>query len=93
LPATKFIFAAIMDYINSFENYLETKNIDPQLFANRDPENFADLKSFFDQTGSTSFSQQKLFLVNPLRRLYPLKREEGPKSARIKKSFNPKIPK
>jgi hypothetical protein len=56
-----------------FEQYLEQKNIDSEKFLWSDPEHFQELKVVFNQTHPESFTAQKKFLINKLRRKYQLK--------------------
>jgi hypothetical protein len=56
-----------------FEKYLEQKNIDSEKFLWENPEQFQELKVIFNQINSESFTAQKKFLINPLRRKYQLK--------------------
>jgi hypothetical protein len=56
-----------------FEKYLEQKNIDSEKFLWENPEQFQELKVLFNQMNHESFTAQKKFLINPLRRKYPLK--------------------
>jgi hypothetical protein len=56
-----------------FEQYLEQKNIDSEKFLWENPENFQELKTIFNQISPESFTAQKKFLINKLRRKYQLK--------------------
>ncbi|PWK29349.1 hypothetical protein LV89_00189 [Arcicella aurantiaca] len=56
-----------------FEQYLEQKNIDSEKFLWENPENFQELKIIFNQVSPESFTAQKKFLINKLRRKYQLK--------------------
>ena len=56
-----------------FEKYLEEKNIDPEKFLWENPEQFQELKVIFNQMNPESFTAQKKFLINPIRRKYQLK--------------------
>jgi hypothetical protein len=56
-----------------FEKYLEEKNIDSEKFLWGNPEQFQELKVIFNQMNPESFTAQKKFLLNPLRRKYQLK--------------------
>ncbi len=55
-----------------FTEYLGSKNIDPKKFLGADPEMYQELKKLFDQVHPNSFTAQKLFLINAIRRKYPL---------------------
>ena len=70
-----------------FHTYLAGKKIDEAAFKKAEPDQYHQLKSVFDQVHPDSFTAQKLFLINPIRRKYPLKVEEvaqpvKPKAAR-----------
>lgn len=56
----------------TFSKYLEEKNIDEQQFAAREPERYAEWKNLFEQMHPESFTAMKKFLINPIRRRYPL---------------------
>jgi len=56
-----------------FEQYLEQKNIDYERFLWENPELFQKFKVIFNQMSPESFTAQKKFLINPLRRKYQLK--------------------
>lgn len=56
-----------------FEQYLEEKNIDSEKFLWDSPTYFQELKTIFNQVSPNSFTLQKKFLINKLRRKYQLK--------------------
>jgi hypothetical protein len=56
-----------------FEQYLEEKNIDSEKFLWDAPAHFQELKTLFNQVSPNSFTLQKKFLINKLRRKYQLK--------------------
>ncbi len=56
----------------SFITFLEKANIDPVKFRSSDPVLFAQWASEFEQLSPASFGQHKLFLLNKIRRKYPL---------------------
>ena len=56
--------------MNDFEEYCITKKIDPARFQSDDAVLWNSLKSLFDQVHPKSFTQQKLFIINNLRRTY-----------------------
>ncbi len=83
-----------------FLEYLRLKKIDPISFEKMEKTHFAQLQLLFDQVDPDSFTQQKLFLINPLRRKYPWKGEEEAIKAKPKplrpnpdsyRDANPKI--
>ena len=67
-----------------FDEYLTGKKIDPAKFKHADPAQYAEFQKIFDQVHPESFTQQKLFLINQIRRAY--KPEE---QAAVKKAANP----
>ena len=60
----------------TFAAYLKTKKIDLKSFFSSDKELFESWKKEFDQMHPNSFTQQKLFMINNIRRQYPLTEEE-----------------
>ena len=56
----------------TFEAYLISKKIDPQKFENLDSTLFNTLRQYFEQVSPNSFTQQKLFHINDIRRKYTL---------------------
>lgn len=81
----------VMENNIDFRDYLVSKKIDPNEFKAAEPELFEKLATIFDQMHPDSFTAQKLFLINPIRRKYLLKgqAEEAPSKPKIK--FKPKI--
>lgn len=57
----------------NFEEYLIGKKIDGQAFSAAEPAMFDVWKKEFEQMHVNSFTVQKLNLINPVRRKYPLK--------------------
>lgn len=82
---------AVMDNDINFTTYLASKNIDSAQFKSAEPELYEKLASLFEQMHPDSFTAQKLFLINPIRRKYlqAEKVEESPLKAKPK--FKPKI--
>jgi hypothetical protein len=56
-----------------FEDYLTSKKIDSGLFRERQPDVWLSWKKEFEQLNLNSFTAQKLYLLNPVRRKYLLK--------------------
>lgn len=56
-----------------FEMYLKSKKIDSDLFNQAEPQLWASWKKDYDEMHPNSFTVQKLNLINPVRRKYPLK--------------------
>ena len=80
-----------------FADYLRSKKIDPEIFKEQALDQYTEWKTMFDQVHPNSFTQQKLFLVNQVRRKYHLKetpkqqKSDAPKAARPKiKPLTPK---
>ena len=59
----------------NFEDYLISKKIDAAAFLSAEPQIWKVWKSEFEQVHPNSFTTQKLYLINPIRRKYPLKQE------------------
>lgn len=57
----------------NFEEYLISKKIDGLAFSAAEPALFDVWKKEFEQMHVNSFTVQKLNLINPVRRKYPLK--------------------
>lgn len=51
-----------------FDEYLKGKKIDPAKFKANSPERFKEWETIFSQVHPESFTQQKLFLINKIRR-------------------------
>ncbi|HLT71408.1 MAG TPA: hypothetical protein VKZ75_02090 [Cyclobacteriaceae bacterium] len=62
----------------TFEEYLIGKKIDSQRFREQEPEVWIAWEQDFKQQHPASFSAQKLYLINPLRRKYHLKPVSAP---------------
>lgn len=56
----------------TFEAYLINKKIDSDSLKKEEPELWKGLEEIFLQMHPNSFTAQKLYLINPLRRKYPL---------------------
>ncbi|MBT34226.1 MAG: hypothetical protein CMO01_31565 [Thalassobius sp.] len=77
--------------MSEFEEYLTGKKIDSDLFKKSEPDRWEEFNTLFFQVSPKSFTMQKLFLINQIRRKYLLepKEETAPKS--VKKKFKPVI--
>jgi hypothetical protein len=53
-----------------FEDFLKQKKIDPRTFREGDPGLWNDFKIIYDQVHPDSFTAQKLFQINRIRRRY-----------------------
>jgi len=60
----------------TFETYLAAKKIDPVKFKQEDSDKYQALELVFDQMHPDSFTAQKLFLINPIRKKFHLESEE-----------------
>uniref|UniRef100_UPI0040474532 hypothetical protein n=1 Tax=Roseivirga sp. TaxID=1964215 RepID=UPI0040474532 len=75
--------------IKDFDTFLTEKKIDAHAFKNADFAQWEKLKILYDQVSPNSFTAQKLFLINPIRRKFLLK-EEAVKSEAVVQS-RPKV--
>lgn len=57
----------------TFEEYLVSKKIDSVAFSAAEPDRWKEWNSLFEVMNPTSFTSQKLYLINPVRKKYPLK--------------------
>lgn len=74
-----------------FQEYCKKKKIDPAAFKNKELSRYEEFAGIFEQVHPESFTQQKKFLINDLRRKYPLKEEAAPAAAPIENApVNPK---
>ncbi len=55
-----------------FSAYLLAKKINEQVFAQNDNSRYQEFKNLFQQVHPDSFTSQKLFIINQIRRKYPL---------------------
>ncbi len=60
----------------TFKDYLLKKKIDAMAFAKAKSQEYVSLNKEFDQIHPDSFTAQKLFIINPMRREFPYKEEE-----------------
>jgi hypothetical protein len=58
----------------TFEEYLESKKINGVAFQQADPERFAEWASEFVQMSPASFTAQKLYFINSIRKKCPLQK-------------------
>lgn len=73
----------------SFEAYCRKKKIDPDLFSKADPQRFHEWKTIFEQVHPDSFTEQKKFLINPIRKQYLLV-EQTPEKISSNNTSEPK---
>ena len=57
----------------TFEEYLISKKIDARAFKTTEPLLWQEWSNIFEQVSPNSFTAQKLYLINPIRRKYQLK--------------------
>ena len=81
----------------TFEEYLIGKKIDARQFKALEPDRWQEWALLFEQVSPASFTSQKLYLINPLRRKYHLREASGlarpePAPTTSKPVFKPKIP-
>ena len=60
----------------NFEEYLISKKIDGQSLFVAEPRLWNEWKGLFEAMSPASFTAQKLYLINPIRRKYPLKNSD-----------------
>ncbi len=77
--------------MEEFKAYLESKKIDPSAFKEAEPERWEEFSTLFQETSAMSFTSQKLYLINKIRRLYPLA-EKDKKRPFTEKTAKPKPP-
>ena len=74
-----------------FEEYLTFKKISIDAFRKGDQARFEEFQTLFSQMHPDSFTAQKLFLINGLRRKYPVSTQNAEISKSAQKSVKPKI--
>jgi len=77
----------------TFEEYLIEKKIDSPEFKANEPDRWREWALLFEQVSPASFTSQKLYLINPLRRKYHLREGSAPArpEATPTTAVNPKI--
>ncbi|MFN6946101.1 MAG: hypothetical protein ACK4ND_14220 [Cytophagaceae bacterium] len=60
----------------NFQEYCKSKKIDVVAFQKGSPEQFREWRQLFDQVHPDSFTEQKKFLINAVRRKYLFREEE-----------------
>lgn len=71
--------------------YLISKKIDPEALKRSEKEKYNVFEMEFAQMHPESFTAQKLFLINKLRRKYPLAIADAPKEEKVTVKVKPKI--
>ncbi len=74
-----------------FREYLKTKKIDPEKFEEGDKAQYDQFKNLFNQIHPSSFTQQKLFLINKIRRKYILEEVKEEVQPTSPKKLKPKV--
>lgn len=78
-----------------FETYCLSKKIDPDRFQKNEPKLYLDLQRVFEQVHPNSFTAQKLYLINDIRRRYTstleVKPTAGSKPQPVAGSAKPKM--
>lgn len=78
--------------MEELDAYLASKKIDAKNFAQGDPDRYQAFARVFGQVSPESFTQQKLFLINGLRRRFPLPQEvESTEPTLASKSAKPVV--
>jgi hypothetical protein len=79
----------------TWEAYLESKKIDSTRFKTAEPERWQEWHDLFAEMSPASFTAQKLYLINSIRRKYLLtiREESAPKTSALRPVIksNPKI--
>lgn len=80
----------------NFEEHLTSKKIDSKAFQQAEPQEWQAWKVIFDEISPASFTAQKLYRINPIRRKYKLtasvtEASAAPPAAKPKPVFKPKI--
>jgi hypothetical protein len=76
----------------TFEEYLITKKIDSRAFALAKPVQWGEWQREFAEVHPNSFTAQKLYLINNLRRLFPLPAHILPEPSAIATATNAAAP-
>lgn len=78
--------------MTAFEEYLIQKRIDPVAFKHGEANRWQEFSYLFEQLHPDSFTAQKLFLINAIRRKYPLKEDTAEEKVVTKAKPKVKIP-
>ena len=74
-----------------FDDFLKGKKIDPEKFKLSENDRYSEWKRIYDEVHPESFTQQKLFLLNKIRRAYHFKENQEEKKPIAPKTVRPKI--
>lgn len=58
--------------METWEDYCVRKKIDRERFVQKEPNKETELKTLFEAVHPNSFTEQKKFLINLIRRKYPI---------------------
>lgn len=75
----------------NFRTYLISKKIDPEKLKSAETETYRSFNMLFSQMHPDSFTAQKLFLINKLRRKYLLEKVPEAAVAQAPKKMKPRI--
>jgi hypothetical protein len=64
----------------TFEEYLQSKRIDSHKFKAAEPDRWEEWRSLFEALSPSSFTSQKLYLINGVRRKYLLQTPDSTKA-------------
>lgn len=73
----------------TFEQYLISKKIDSSLFKMHEKNLWESWEKEFEQVSPVSFTAQKLYLINPIRRRFPLPIEVKESKVALEVSVTP----
>lgn len=83
--------------MNDFKTYLYSKKIDAEKFNSKRPDQFREFEFLFNQMHPNSFTTQKLFLLNSIRREFPYnsitEQHVKPNKSKVKPKISPRIKK
>jgi hypothetical protein len=74
-----------------FEDYLRKKKIDPEAFRMNEPETYVSFRDQFLHIHPDSFTMQKLYLINLLRRKYYFQNEVAAPAGSVKAKAKPVV--
>jgi hypothetical protein len=76
----------------TFEDFLKQKKIDSLSFRKGEQEQWEEFKHIFEQVHPDSFTAQKLFMINRIRRKYPWSEKPAAESSAVPGVSKPKMP-
>ena len=74
----------------TFEEYLESKKIESSSFRQAEPLRWENWEEEFNQMHIHSFTARNLYLINPIRRKYPIQKKEEQQKINPPKPDKPK---